>query len=201
MKETIVSVVFFALALFPSLRETAAADGTERHLDATHCEVFIDRIGISSDATRYDTRWVHVYLKILPERLDGRIVEVGARSQQTTTHAYGVSVDRWRNLMSYPVSGNTAYVEIPFQVAGRHYTIGKYNNRSDYETAYYAKTDRGTYYWAKGAGGRNLSIDENLYKSIGAPMGFNEFTHPGYAPLKHSVPAVQLGDYNVFSCQ
>lgn len=54
-----------------------------QHIDATHCEIFIDRIGISRSS--HGSVTAHFFIKTVNARLDAPITEVGARTKRTTT--------------------------------------------------------------------------------------------------------------------
>lgn len=156
------------------------------HVDANHCEIYVDRIGISSDVTNYDSRWVHIYLKALPDRLNGDIKEIGGRLQTTILHAYGRTVKTWENLKTYKVNGAKDFVEVPFRVSEHQYNIPKYSSREIHEVAFYVRTDKDTYYWIKDEAQKNFIINENTYMESAYKLGFGDQNHPGYAPLENS---------------
>lgn len=176
------------------------AASAQTNVDANHCEVFVSRIGISSDVTSFDSRWVSIYLKVLNERIDGNVVEIGARAQRTVYHSLGSSTYEWQTLDSFPVAGRGDLLEIPFKVAVRNYTVQKYSNRQKYEVAFFLRTDKGTTYWVKDSARRNFIVDENTYKNAASQLGFDEYNHPGYAPLENSILSNEFPYYNPGNC-
>jgi hypothetical protein len=58
------------------------ADGLVQSLVANHCEVFVDKAAIVS-FSQSTSKLMQVYLKVLPERLDGEVVEAGFVGGQT----------------------------------------------------------------------------------------------------------------------
>ena len=133
-----------------------SAATAERHLDATHCEIFVDKI--ASAIGSHGSNTIMPYIKILKDRLDSEVAEVGIRSQSTHTYSGGLTeVQHWGNkvLLSRSPVGDYFAPEGGLMVASDF-------GLTSSEAVFYVKTVNGTIYWAKPAGGGNFKFDPNF---------------------------------------
>ena len=132
MKHTRNSLIAIALGLAPQVMQAG------ENYPANHCEIFVDRVDVNGWGSHGDHGYVFK-IKILPERLDGDVTEVGVRSK-AEGHSSGRPVRRdWGNSPLELIGGNDYY---------KHYIHGN-NSFSDIETQFifYVTTSKGTTYW------------------------------------------------------
>jgi len=131
----------------------AVAGGS--HIQAKNCEIFIDKI--ESFENTDGGRAFNIFVKTLNFRLDGMIVEVGFR-----TKAEGQRCDVCRK-------GWHIEKLVSFWNSSDYWTLtldlGSDYQKISYSGSFYAKTDRGVYYWFKQQNGDFL-FDQELWDSL-----------------------------------
>jgi hypothetical protein len=132
------------------------------HVDATNCEIFIDKIQPILDS--HGEHEEVVYIKTLNFRLDAPIAEVGFRyTVHDVDHDCDVDsgfaregceeVGRWQDAKA-----------LRFQEAQDYFSIGldlgnDFTFEHQYEGVFFVRTMRGTNYWFKTPGKQNFFID------------------------------------------
>lgn len=129
------------------------ADETRTDYYAKHCEIFVDRIGISGFGS-YGSHSMVYSVKILPERLDGRVKNVGIR------------VKKYGTLMGEPYEGD--WEETPGRLIGGgdyyqfYFSPGIHGTSLTYEGAFFVETDKGTRFWLNPAWENVITKDGNF---------------------------------------
>lgn len=133
-----------------------------RHVTATNCEIFIDKLTVT--VSSHGSLNVFPYVKILKDRLDGNIAEVGFRNQLTSSsHGSGdiPYTQDWRNTEMTSRSPTNDYWTVPYGLM----VVSDFGSGS-YQGLFYVKTDKNTFYWAKTADGGNFSFGMNAADAI-----------------------------------
>jgi hypothetical protein len=130
----------------------------ERHYDAKHCEIFIDKVFPYSGPR--GIFGITFYVKTLNFRLDAPIAEVGFRGK-----CIGDSCSHhdWENSI-LSNEGTEDYWQVYFGMG----FFETFSVRS-YEGAFYVKTTANTYYWAKMSGDSgpgNFTFDERTFRNL-----------------------------------
>jgi len=159
------------------------------HYPANHCEIFVDKLEVSRGS--HGLIAITPYLKVLRERLDSDVEEVGFRNQSTSinhsgTHNYGLWTDEKLNSAS-PIGD---YWTLPWGLA-----IGSDFGSSIYEGAFYVRTKNGTTYWAKTDKQENFVFDYNAWNFL---VKFSNFNYSWKTSVKTQVP--ELRYYNANNC-
>lgn len=166
-----------AALAFASASGTALAEG---HVTATNCEIFIDKI--TPYASSHAFRGANLWVKVLPGRLDGAIVEVGFRNAQRGSNWNGPTSRDWANDRLGAFFGATDYFQtnLPF---------GSDFGSNNYVGAFYLKTDKETYYWAKSPQG-DFTFDRNTYNNV---MNVKGVAYNYSGAIDQAVPTQQAG--------
>jgi hypothetical protein len=153
MNKYIESLLVILTFLIP--QSSAFAEGV--HLDARHCEIFIDKITPYQGSHAY--RASAFYVKTLNSRLDGEIAEVGFWHSETDVRTGQVSAWNKSVLRSFMGAKDYFLMDLGFSsdYGGRTYTGNLY-----------VKTDKGTTYWAKpfGSGSENFIFDNVTHDNV-----------------------------------
>lgn len=122
------------------------------HYNATHCEVFIDKLELR--VSSHGSRTITPFIKILTWRLDSPIAEVGFRRKTTLNGNYA---GEWKNevLSSHSPVGD-------YWATWGH-TVSSDYGTTIFEGAFYVTTKNGTTYWAKNNIGGNFIFDRNAW--------------------------------------
>jgi hypothetical protein len=128
-----------------------------QHYQANHCEIFVDKI--TPYAGSHALRAANVWVKILPARLDGSVVEVGFRNAQEGTNSSGPTRRDWANDVLRPFFGASDYFEINFPLSSDF-------GRNTYRGAFYVKTSNDTFYWVKASTGDDFTFDTRTHDIV-----------------------------------
>ncbi len=140
-----------------SLRASAG-----EHFDATHCEIFVDRLVVSRSS--HGSAVVTPYIKILPERLDGEVQEVGYRSPSKTLGQNGgwdYAQSEWKSTPMLSVSPVNDYFTIDWGLM-----VGSDFGSTDYEGLFYVTTTKGTTYWVKSSNQGNFFFNGDVFSGL-----------------------------------
>jgi hypothetical protein len=148
-----------ALFLFLSILSSPAFAG--RHVDATNCEIFVDKLELSYGS--HGSSAIQPFVKLLPSRLDGMVKEVGFHFTSVSRGYNGGhdSLEPWRDQPLSSVSPVNDYFTAPWE-----YMVGSDFGAASYEGAFYVITTAGTTYWAKTASGGNFRFDSAFFNRI-----------------------------------
>ena len=150
--------ICLALVLGGSLLAVSA--GAQKHVQAQN-QLWIDKVGACPSS--HGLCIVKPYLKVNLGALDGKLVEVGFRAQEAGKNGQGSYVYPWTNRPSTQKYGNNYFAfEVPVS--------------SDFHTAtttgaFYAKTDKGTWYWFKTGTGQDFTFDQNAFGNVVRKLG------------------------------
>ena len=145
----------FALASSVLVSSAAFAGN---HIPANNCEIFLDKI--TPYWSSHSLRAANIFVKIRHDALDGRPVEVGFRNRQDGEDANGIIARDWTDLTLYqfvPSSSDYFQLNLPLR-SDFGYAV--------YQGAFYVKTDKDTYYWAKNSAGTDFIFDTNTYNNV-----------------------------------
>lgn len=133
---------------------------------ARHCELFVDRVEAMTGSFGYEG--VRVYLKVLPERLDSLVEEVGFHHRR----CHESTCDEWVTDRFSPHQHATDY----FQGAISVYSWRSGASRE--EGVFYVRTRAGTRYWLNSHGnpGENFSFDRGTFAWLERRLGAKD--HP-----------------------
>lgn len=146
-------------------------ESSPNHITATNCEIFVDKIAAATGSHGAST--LFPYIKVLKDRLDGDIAEVGFRSQATyRSHGRGdvPEVNEWHNVALESRSPVGDYWTITYGLN----VITDFNTTS-LEGVFYVKTTKGTYYWAKPTNG-NFVFDKDGAHTIYQKYPFGNYS-------------------------
>jgi hypothetical protein len=194
-KRTYAAVTLAALALAAGCQGASPAVSTpadapaERHLEARNCEIFIDKIAASIGS--HGSMTLSVYVKLLKDRLDGDVAEVGLRTRTTSTlHGGTPSVQDWHNETLASRSPVNDYWAYPYGIM-----VSSDFGSTSYEGVFYVKTVKGTYYWAKPADGGNFWLDEAAATRI-----YGIYPHGNYDSSPSSaIPTQERDDMRLYN--
>jgi hypothetical protein len=167
----------FASALVASLLLTLLAPSSAKAVDypASHCEVFVDRVGAYRTSHGYSS--LFFYIKTLNWRLDGPIASVGFHGRMMLANGatcasapsgdYGCQADYnvWKDYPASAHAGSADYWSLNL-VIGNDFILERY-----YEGAFYVRTTQGTTYWVNPWGGGNFFLDRNMHNNVQASLG------------------------------
>lgn len=159
------SVTLLATALSLPVAATALAG---EHYPASNCEIFVDRVGLSTSS--HGSITAHFFVKTLNDRLDSPIAEVGVRTQVTTRTMRDTFVGDWGDLRAVSFFGAPDYFQITQNLSSEYSS-----NRM--QSAFYVRTTKGTTYWVKPNNphnynnGGNFGYDGELAPTVRAILG------------------------------
>jgi hypothetical protein len=137
-----------------------AGSASAKHVQAQN-QIWIDKVGACPSS--HGLCIVKPYLKVNLGALDGKLVEVGFRAQEQGKSVQGPYSYPWMNKISTQKYGNDYFaIEVPV--------------KSDYHTAtttgaFYARTDKGTWYWLKTGSGQDFTFDPNAFGNVVRKLG------------------------------
>jgi hypothetical protein len=136
----------------------------DAHVQATNCELFIDKVSAFDGS--HGLRAVSVWVKLLPERLDDEVVEVGFRNRADS--------GPWSDLPLRSFFGAGDYFTTTL-------TLRSDFGGDDYEGAFYVRTRSDTNYWFKPLDGGNFFFDIGTYDYVTYVHGANHSSSIDYA--------------------
>lgn len=147
-------------------RATLAAVG--EHYDAMHCEIFVDKIAAARGS--HASRELKLFVKVLPERLDGSVEEVGFHDLQQGSSTYGSPLGHdWKDEPMPSVFGATDYFSFYMPISSDF-------GRMRYEGVFYVRSLTGTTYWLKPDAGKNFVFDSDTYYRIEDARGGPDYS-------------------------
>lgn len=138
---------------------------------ASHCEVFVDRVGARNDSHAYNS--LFFYIKTLNWRLDGPITSVGFHGRAllanggtcaSTDYQCISVVNIWKDYPAEAFMGASDYWSLNL-VLGHDFTARRY-----FEGAFYVQTANNRY-WVNPAGGGNFYLDSNMFLNVRDAFG------------------------------
>ena len=179
----------FSLLSFATLALSNAAFA-ENHVPANNCEIFIDKI--TPYGGSHALRAANVWIKVLPQRLDGAIVEVGFRNIATGNSGSLHLPNSWDNRVLQNFAGAQDYFETNFPISSDFGAVS-------YEGAFYVKTSNDKYYWAKTNSG-NFIFDHSTYDNVMNIKGAN-YNYSGNIGEAVATQSAGMEYYNPSRCR
>jgi hypothetical protein len=165
--------MFFAMAALLLSLSVAPAFASGAHYNAKNCEVFVDKVGLIRGSHTFNQ--LVLFVKVLPQRLDSGLVEVGFRSQRDDRvyHSDYRHYD-WNDqkLTNFPGASDYFVLTLP---------LSSDFGQSVHEGAFYVRTAMGTTYWLKQANGANFVFNPDIGRSLESTMqwGMAPYTPSG----------------------
>lgn len=170
---------FSSTVLMASLCLTLLAPSRAQAVDypASHCEVFVDRVGAYRTSHAYAS--LFFYIKTLNWRLNGAITSVGFHGRMllsngatcpSTDYACQADVGVWKDYPASAYSGATDYWFLNL-VIDSDFIPERY-----YEGAFYVRTNQNTTYWVNPSGGGNFFLDRNMHNNVEASFGGSAYS-------------------------
>ncbi len=165
---------FAPALLLASLCLTLLAPSRAQAVDypASHCEVFVDRVGAYRTSHGYSS--LFFYVKTLNWRLDGPIASVGFHGRMvlanggtcpSSDYACQADVGVWKDYPTSAYQGASDYWFLNL-VLKHDFTVERY-----YEGAFFVRTTQGTTYWVNPSGGGNFYLDRNMHNNVEVSFG------------------------------
>lgn len=144
-----------------TLVSLSSASFAGTHVNANNCEIFIDRIMVSTSSQGSAT--ILPYIKILPFRLNGQVEEVGFRNTSETFsyQNHSSSTRPWSNALFFNTSSSRDYWAPSWS-----YMVSSEYGRTTFTGSFYVRTSSGTTYWAKNAHGGDFVFDINAFNIL-----------------------------------
>jgi len=138
---------------------------------ASHCEVFVDRVGAYRSSHAH--RSLFFFIKTLNWRLDGPITSIGFHGRMllpngatcpSTDYACQADVNVWKDYPASAYNGASDYFLLDL-LLGNDFRAQRY-----YEGAFYVQTPYNRF-WVNPAGGGNFFLDSNMHTNVEAAFG------------------------------